>query len=138
MKNNDSGQKELLLKFKELEKKLIGLLKIDPIKFSDDDSKSLVKKNIKDYIKKVEEIKKVLAEYESVADKLSAINFKDNKNNEIKSEDMLQLRKEPKINKELLEEVVKQNNFEEEKLIVDGKVVATNRKKKTSHSSKNM
>ena len=52
MKNNDSGQKELLLKFKELEKKLIGLLKIDPIKFSDDDSKSLVKKNIKDYITK--------------------------------------------------------------------------------------
>ena len=67
MKNKEN---ELIEKFKELEVKLLDLLKIDAVDFSEEEKKSVVKNKLKAYIKKVEKARLAFEEYEQVAKKL--------------------------------------------------------------------
>ena len=72
-----SKKKELEIfdKFKDLETKLVDVLKTIPEKI-DEEGKESEKENIESYMKKVQEARKLFDEYEALADKLNDMNKK--------------------------------------------------------------
>ena len=72
-----SKRKELEIfdKFKNLETKLVDVLKTIPEKI-DEEGKESEKANIESYMKKVQEARKLFDEYEALADKLNDMNNK--------------------------------------------------------------
>lgn len=136
----NKNENELVSEFKALEKKLIETLKLKPIKFGDEDGNAAVKKNIKNYIKKVEEAKEILKKYEEVAIKLNELANENVEPNEEVAKAVVKLRKEPKVNVseiELLKESDQKNEKEEVVVeIENGKAVSKTRKKKKDNSSR--
>ena len=116
MKNKEN---ELIEKFKELEVKLLDLLKIDAVDFSEEEKKSVVKNKLKAYIKKVEKARLVFEEYEQVAKKIEKLSA-DKKI----SEDIVALREDLKT-----DEVEK---YVDETLIEQGEVKVVKKKQKNN------
>ena len=65
--------------FKEIEKKLVKLLKSASLKFSESDDEETTKENIKNHIDKVLQAKALFEEYESLAKKLQNFDDEDDK-----------------------------------------------------------
>lgn len=149
MKNKE--EKELIAKFKNLEKQLIEILKSTSLDYDDNDGSAIVKKNLKKYIKKVEEAKTVLLEYENVAMKLNELSSNAADSSEQVAKEVVALRKEPRV-KNLMSEIQREidkkedDKFKIEKdeeqkesdevLLVEGKPVVIKRKKKISGKGK--
>lgn len=135
----NKNESELVAEFKALEKKLIETLKLKPIKVGDEDANSTVKKNIKSYIKKVEEAKELLKKYEEVALKINELANEKVEPSEEVAKAVVKLRKEPKIKSaeiEILEENKDKNKKAETVVeIENGKPVSKIRKKKKDFSS---
>ena len=72
MENNS-----LLKEFKKTEKKLIKILKSNPLVFSEKDEGERLKDNIKVYIEKIKEAKKLFSEYEKLAKKIQDFDDED-------------------------------------------------------------
>lgn len=71
------NSKKIEKEFKEVEKKLIKLLKSASLNFSDVDDEITTKENIKNHIKKVVQAKLLFEEYEKLAQKLYDIDDED-------------------------------------------------------------
>ncbi len=147
MKNKE--EKELIAEFKNLEKQLIEILKSTSLDYDDNDGSAIVKKNLKKYIKKVEEAKTVLLEYENVAMKLNELSSNAADSSEQVAKEVVALRKEPRVKNlmsEIQREIDKDDKFKIEKdeeqkendevLLVEGKPVVIKRKKKISGKGK--
>ncbi|MBR7172397.1 MAG: hypothetical protein IKD36_01245 [Clostridia bacterium] len=65
---------KLVEKFKKIETELVEILNESSIKINELDDKQVVKKAIKDYIKKVGKAKKLFDEYETIAKEIEDIN----------------------------------------------------------------
>ncbi len=59
-------------KFKEVEKKLLKMLKNSAIEFSENDSEEIVKQNIKKHIEVLKDVKALFDEYEMLAKKIQS------------------------------------------------------------------
>ena len=68
---------KLIERFKTLEKEIVEILNEKPAYFDENDEKSLVKKSLREYIKKVNKAKKLFAEYETIAKEIEDINADD-------------------------------------------------------------
>ena len=112
---------ELLEKFKKIENELVDCLKNAGSALDETKKKTAAKTQIKGYIKQVEKARVLFDEYEAVAteiEKLSGL-----KNTEIKtSEEIVNLREEPKNEEEIVYET---------KIQADEKPVKVMTKKKT-------
>ena len=65
---------KLLEKFKIVETKIVEILNEKPAYFDENDDNFLVKKSIKEYIKKINRAKKLFAEYEEIAKQIEDLN----------------------------------------------------------------
>lgn len=64
----------LVNKFKSVEGEIVELLNESPINFDESQEKSVVKKQIKEYIKRVNKAKKLFSQYEELAKEIEEIN----------------------------------------------------------------
>ena len=74
----------LVEKFKKKEVELLEILNENNIIFDETQEKSVVKKNLKDYIKKVNKAKKIFEEYEVLAKEIEAEEMEGNRKSNIK------------------------------------------------------
>lgn len=115
----------LVEKFKKKETELLELLnQAEPI-FDDSQGKSVIKKNLKTYILKVEKAKKIFEEYETLAKKIEDISSDDGDSAEL-SKTIVEFRQDVEANNEKL-------TSKEEKLDGD----KSKGKSKASKKSKN-
>ena len=128
-KNQDKTT-ELMQRFTELEQKLIDVLNMPSVDIDEKVTKATLKKNLSKYIKHVEEAKVLLEEYESVAKEIEKLTSK-KADGETLSKAVVDLREEEKI-----EEFA--DAYATEIVVVDEKVTANKRKKKTKTSTKEL
>lgn len=133
MKKSD---KELVEKFKKLEKELIEILKIKPVDIDEKMTKTEVKKEMKAYILKVKQAKKIFAEYEKTAILIESYTSKDS---EDFSRGIVNLRKskvkkgsqikESKLDEKIANKRTGENEYVDEKTEVLGSSVLIKKKK---------
>ena len=128
-KNQDKTT-ELMQRFTELEQKLIDVLNMPSVDIDEKVTKATLKKNLSKYIKHVEEAKVLLEEYEKVAKEIEKLTSKKSDGETI-SKAVVDLREEEKI-----EEFA--DAYATEIVVVDEKVTANKRKKKTKTSTKEL
>ena len=140
------SSKELMTRFKELEKELLETLKIKPVNIDEKMSKTEMKKEISQYIKKVKSAKKIFDEYEKTAEKIEKLAASES---EELAKDVVDLRKigdklQSKIDSVSVNEKVEKrlkkssanDEYKDELKTVDGKVVSIKTKKLTKERQK--
>ena len=155
MKNN---KQTLVTKLKELESTLKSILKQNKIKPMDKLSETEFKDDMNKYIQNIAEAKKVLQEYEKVANELKVLTNKELEESEETIKAVIKLRAEPKVlnkdenkiqtknvasnddideSKKYLNEdkLDKENSFEYE--IIDGKPILVKPKNKSKKAKNN-
>ena len=140
------SSKELMTRFKELEKELLETLKIKPVNIDEKMSKTEMKKEISQYIKKVKSAKKIFDEYEKTAEKIEKLAASES---EELAKDVVVLRKigdklqseidlvsvDEKVEKRLKKSSAN-DEYKDELKTVDGKVVSVKTKKLTKERQK--
>lgn len=140
------SSKELMTRFKELEKELLETLKIKPVNIDEKMSKTEMKKEISQYIKKVKSAKKIFDEYEKTAEKIEKLAASES---EELAKDVVDLRKigdklqseidlvsvDEKVEKRLKKSSAN-DEYKDELKTVDGKVVSVKTKKLTKERQK--
>lgn len=140
------SSKELMTRFKELEKELLETLKIKPVNIDEKMSKTEMKKEISQYIKKVKSAKKIFDEYEKTAEKIEKLAASES---EELAKDVVDLRKigdklqseidlvsvDEKVEKRLKKSSAN-DEYKDELKTVDGKVVSVKIKKLTKERQK--
>lgn len=118
-------KQQLIKEFKEIENKLLKVLKLSEINLDELEKRSAVKKAIKSSIEAVEEAKKLFAEYESIAKQIESFDKADvaSHEREVKKKE----RQERKLREEYDNEIVAN--------ALEVKVV---KKKKSNSSAKQM
>ena len=138
--------KELMTRFKELEKELLETLKIKPVNIDEKMSKTEMKKEISQYIKKVKSAKKIFDEYEKTAEKIEKLAASES---EELAKDVVDLRKigdklqseidlvsvDEKVEKRLKKSSAN-DEYKDELKTVDGMVVSVKTKKLTKERQK--
>ena len=115
---------ELLVKFKEVEEKILNELKASDLNIDySADSKTIIS-GLKTYIKRIKTIEKILDEYESVSKKLEKVMFDNDKQDSLTSA-VVGLRED---SEELKAEIE----------IINGNVQVKKKKKKTSAAVKEL
>ena len=140
------SSKELMTRFKELEKELLETLKIKPVNIDEKMSKTEMKKEISQYIKKVKSAKKIFDEYEKTAEKIEKLAASES---EELAKDVVDLRKigdklQSEIDSVSVNEKVEKrlkkssanDEYKDELKTVDGKVVSVKTKKLTKERQK--
>lgn len=140
------SSKELMTRFKELEKELLETLKIKPVNIDEKMSKTEMKKEISQYIKKVKSAKKIFDEYEKTAEKIEKLAASES---EELAKDVVDLRKigdklqseidSVSVNKKVEKRLKKSSandEYKDELKTVDGKVVSVKTKKLTKERQK--
>lgn len=140
------SSKELMTRFKELEKELLETLKIKPVNIDEKMSKTEMKKEISQYIKKVKSAKKIFDEYEKTAEKIEKLAASES---EELAKDVVDLRKigdklQSEIDSVSVDEKVEKrlkkssanDEYKDELKTVDGKVVSVKTKKLTKERQK--
>ena len=140
------SSKELMTRFKELEKELLETLKIKPVNIDEKMSKTEMKKEISQYIKKVKSAKKIFDEYEKTAEKIEKLAASES---EELAKDVVDLRKigdklQSEIDSVSVNEKVEKrlkkssanDEYKDELKTVDGKVVSIKAKKLTKERQK--
>lgn len=136
------NNKDLLKKFKELENKLLEILKVQPVDFDENVSRAVLKKNIGKYIKKVNEAKKVFEEYEKIAKEIENLAIEESKENIDVSKAVVELREiGEKLDKKSValgyafedepqKSEIEQETYESEQVVDEKMNVSVKRKKK--------
>lgn len=123
---------ELVKKFKKLENKLISAMKKLPSKIQDSDDNEILLTRIKSYIVQIEELKQVLGEYEDTAIEIEKVATDRKAKSEI-SKIVVDLREDKLTSETIMAEDVlndeKKEKEEIKEIVVDGKVVGTEKKK---------
>ena len=118
----------LVEKFKKKESELLEILNENNVIFDESQEKAVVKKNLKDYINKINKAKKIFEEYESLAKEIEDITGDEGESAEfsktiVEFREDISLENEPKIEDEIdnkkLNKVKKASkNLKEEKMPV--------------------
>ena len=74
---------KLIDKFKAVESEIVEILNNTPIDFDESQEKSVVKKQIKEYIKRVNKAKKLFEEYQEIAKQIENIDADDDESQEL-------------------------------------------------------
>lgn len=94
----------LVEKFKKKEVELLEILNENNIIFDETQEKSVVKKNLKDYIKKVNKAKKIFEEYEVLAKEIEDITGDEGESAEL-SKTIVEFREEIPLEEQALQEI---------------------------------
>ena len=135
----EENQEELLKSFKKLEKKLHAEIKKMPSTIQDSNDTRVLKQRIRSYINQLNEIKKLLEEYESVANKIEKL-ANSKKNGEEISKAVVDFRPSDNTKPQELttqeetneigeKDDRKKESNQDEEIVVDGKVVGVKKKK---------
>lgn len=104
----------LVEKFKKKEAELLELLNQTEPVFDESQGKSVIKKNIKTYILKVEKAKKVFEEYETLAKKIEDISSDDGESAEF-SKTIVEFRQDAETNSEIFASENEKENIDKSK-----------------------
>ena len=97
----------LVEKFRKKEAELLEILNDKNVIFDESQDKSVVKKKLKDYIKKVNKAKKIFEEYEVLAKEIEDITGDEGESAEF-SKTVVEFREEVNLDKNLQQEVEKE------------------------------